>query len=88
MAAPVAHAQDAGFEHSPNAQNALTRFNQALSERRANSVRSYLAARGVNQARMVAYGQGETQPVATNDTPEGRAANRRVELRITPATDG
>ncbi len=63
-------------------------YNQSLSERRAAAVRSYLAARGVNQARMVAYGQGETQPVATNDTREGRAANRRVELRITPASDG
>lgn len=61
-------------------------YNQGLSERRARAVQSYLAARGVNQARMVAYGQGETQPVASNDTPEGRAANRRVELRITPAT--
>ena len=61
-------------------------YNQALSERRARAVQSYLAARGVNQARMVAYGQGESQPVATNDTAAGRAANRRVELRITPAT--
>lgn len=61
-------------------------YNQELSERRARAVQSYLAARGVNQARMVAYGQGESQPVATNDTAAGRAANRRVELRITPAT--
>lgn len=61
-------------------------YNQRLSERRARAVQSYLSARGVNQARMVAYGQGETQPVATNATNQGRAANRRVELRITPAT--
>ncbi|MEM7744575.1 MAG: OmpA family protein [Pseudomonadota bacterium] len=61
-------------------------YNQALSERRASSVSSYLTSRGVNQARLSAYGRGELEPVDTNDTPEGRAANRRVELRVTPAT--
>ena len=63
-------------------------YNQRLSERRAQAVQSYLVSRGVNPARMVAYGQGETQPIASNDTASGRAANRRVELRVTPATDG
>ena len=63
-------------------------YNQALSERRASSVAGYLSNRGVNQARLAAFGQGESQPVSTNDTAEGRAANRRVELRITPATQG
>lgn len=61
-------------------------YNQALSERRASSVTSYITGRGVNQARLASFGQGETAPVATNETPDGRAANRRVELRITPAT--
>jgi outer membrane protein OmpA-like peptidoglycan-associated protein len=61
-------------------------YNQALSERRAGSVSSYLTGQGVNQARLASFGQGETQPVADNNTPEGRQANRRVELRITPAT--
>ena len=61
-------------------------YNQGLSERRARAVQSYLAARGVNQSRMVAYGQGESAPVASNDTVAGRAANRRVEVKITPAT--
>lgn len=63
-------------------------YNQALSERRAGSVSNALAARGVNRARLAQFGMGETQPIDTNDTAEGRAANRRVELRITPATAG
>ena len=63
-------------------------YNQALSERRAASVSNALAGRGVNRARLAQFGMGETQPIDTNDTAEGRAANRRVELRITPATRG
>lgn len=63
-------------------------YNQGLSERRAGAVAGALSARGVSGARLAQFGQGETQPVATNDTAEGRAANRRVELRITPATQG
>ncbi|MEM9140473.1 MAG: OmpA family protein [Pseudomonadota bacterium] len=62
-------------------------YNQDLSQKRANSVSNYLSGRGVNQARMVAYGQGETAPIADNATAAGKAANRRVELRITPATN-
>lgn len=61
-------------------------YNQALSERRAQSVANYLRSQGVTAARIAAYGMGETQPVATNATPEGRQQNRRVELRIIPAT--
>ncbi|HSF95176.1 MAG TPA: OmpA family protein [Thermohalobaculum sp.] len=63
-------------------------YNQALSERRANSVANYLRSRGVAPQRVAAYGMGESQPVASNDTDYGRAANRRVELRIIPATQG
>ena len=62
--------------------------NQQLSERRASSVGDYLANRGVAAGRIATFGQGETQPVADNGTAQGRAANRRVELRITPATEG
>lgn len=58
-------------------------YNQKLSERRANSVRDYLAEKGVAKARMTAVGVGESRPVATNDTAEGMAQNRRVELRVT-----
>lgn len=63
-------------------------YNQRLSERRARSVADYLISRGVDPARVATYGQGETQPVASNETPDGRQANRRVELLITPATQG
>jgi OOP family OmpA-OmpF porin len=59
-------------------------YNQGLSERRAESVRSYLAGRGIAQSRMTASGRGESQPIATNDTDEGRARNRRVELTTGP----
>lgn len=59
-------------------------YNQALSERRAASVADYLAGRGVQQARIGTRGYGETQPIASNDTEEGRAANRRVEIKIVP----
>lgn len=61
-------------------------YNQGLSERRANSVSSFLQRQGVNGARLAAKGYGETQPVASNETVEGRAQNRRVELRIVPVT--
>ncbi len=63
-------------------------YNQALSERRAGEVSGYLSRRGVNQARLASFGVGESQPVATNDTEAGRGQNRRVEIRITPATSG
>jgi len=58
--------------------------NQVLSERRANSVADYLVSRGVEHARLGTRGFGATQPIAPNDTPEGRAANRRVEIKIVP----
>ena len=61
-------------------------YNQALSERRAQAVANFLRSQGVTPARIAAYGMGETQPVATNATPEGRQQNRRVEVRIIPAT--
>ncbi|NGY07013.1 OmpA family protein [Solimonas terrae] len=57
-------------------------YNQALSERRAQSVMQYLADHGVAADRMSAKGFGETQPVADNDTEDGRELNRRVELKI------
>lgn len=59
-------------------------YNMALSQRRAQAVADYLIARGVNPARIATRGFGETQPIATNATAEGRAANRRVEMRIVP----
>jgi len=53
--------------------------NQALSQSRADAVQQYLTAAGINAARVTASGLGSTKPVATNDTPIGRAQNRRVE---------
>jgi outer membrane protein OmpA-like peptidoglycan-associated protein len=58
-------------------------YNQRLSERRATAVRDYLAAHGVAAARMTVVGRGQADPVASNDTEDGRAQNRRVELRVT-----
>ncbi|MGR9087140.1 MAG: OmpA family protein [Gammaproteobacteria bacterium] len=58
-------------------------YNQKLSERRANSVKQYLVEHGVEDGRMETIGYGETQPVDTNDTPEGRYNNRRVEFERT-----
>ena len=57
-------------------------YNQALSVRRATSVRDYLATKGVNPSLMSVSGMGESQPVASNKTREGRAQNRRVEVSI------
>jgi outer membrane protein OmpA-like peptidoglycan-associated protein len=57
-------------------------YNQDLSERRARSVTEYLAGRGVPASQLSSQGFGETTPIATNDTSEGRALNRRVELRL------
>lgn len=59
-------------------------FNQGLSERRAASVQSYLLNQGVRPVRLASIGFGETRPIATNETPEGRARNRRVEIILTP----
>lgn len=57
-------------------------YNQSLSEKRANSVRDYLIGKGIASDRMEAKGYGESQPIADNDTREGRVANRRVELKV------
>ena len=59
-------------------------YNQALSERRANSVAGYLGSHGVMQQRMIVVGAGESRPVASNDTDSGRAQNRRVEITLVP----
>jgi outer membrane protein OmpA-like peptidoglycan-associated protein len=59
-------------------------INNPLSQRRAESVYNYLVSKGVSGSRMIAQGFGSTQPVADNNTVEGRAQNRRVEVYILP----
>ena len=56
-------------------------YNQGLSERRAESVRGHLVSRGVSSSRLTSVGYGESRPIASNETDEGRALNRRVELK-------
>lgn len=57
--------------------------NLILSQKRATAVKNYLIKKGVDAAKLEAFGYGEGKPVATNDTPEGRQRNRRVEMKIT-----
>ena len=61
-------------------------YNQSLSEQRAEAVRQFLLDEGVPPEQVTAVGYGESRPVADNDTPPGRARNRRVEFRIVDET--
>ena len=66
--------------HTDNTASAA--YNQALSERRAKAVYDYLVSKGVAADRLSCRGFGYSQPVATNDTPEGRQQTRRVEIKV------
>lgn len=70
----------AGYTDNVGSQS----HNQQLSERRANAVRMYLTSQGVASSRLTVAGFGTDNPVASNDTAEGRMQNRRVELHIAP----
>ena len=72
----IGHADSTGSEQ----------LNQTLSESRARSVESILESSGVDPNRITSKGLGSTMPIATNDTPEGRSANRRVEIIVTPVS--
>ena len=61
-------------------------YNMGLSQRRANSVAAYLIGQGLMAPRFVVQGLGETQPIASNNTADGRQANRRVEIKLSPLT--
>jgi outer membrane protein OmpA-like peptidoglycan-associated protein len=58
------------------------KYNQNLSEKRASSVREYLISKGVSATQLESKGYGETDPVLSNETEDGRARNRRVELKV------
>lgn len=77
---PDAHVEVAGHADDSGSLG----YNLRLSERRAAAVRQYLVTRGLDESRLTAEGYGESQPVGDNGTEEGRAQNRRVELRIKP----
>lgn len=82
IAASLVERPDVQIEITGHTDNTGSRnTNVRLSRERAQAVRAYLAQRGVSPSRMVAVGAGPDQPIATNTTPEGRAQNRRVELR-------
>jgi OOP family OmpA-OmpF porin len=57
-------------------------YNQKLSERRAEAVKAYLVSKGIPSSKVTTIGKGETQPVATNKTKEGRQKNRRVDIEF------
>ena len=73
----IGHADSQGAEE----------FNLRLSEQRATSVQSYLLNQGVTPVRLAATGYGETRPIASNETADGRARNRRVEIVLTPIVE-
>lgn len=60
-------------------------YNNKLSNDRANAVRTYLISKGIAENKITAQGKGESEPIATNDTPEGRAKNRRVVFTLSIA---
>jgi len=78
LACPNAHIEIQGHT---DAEGTPER-NQKLSERRAQSIVSYLSKMGVDGAKLSAVGYGESRPVAPNDTPENRAKNRRIEFTV------
>lgn len=77
--------QNARLEIGGHSDNVGTReINQPLSLRRAEAVRNYLIARGVNPEILTAQGYADAKPVASNDTEEGRFRNRRIEFTVSP----
>lgn len=72
-----------GMEYSKEAHDNMSKkYNDRLSQRRANSVVNYLISKGIPKSRLVAKGYGESVPVSTNDTDAGRQLNRRTEFKV------
>lgn len=76
LAYPTLHVAIEGHTDSIGSED----YNQQLSERRAQAVRDYFVQQGINSGSVEAHGYGKTEPIASNDTAEGRQQNRRVEL--------
>ena len=76
LAYPTLHVAIEGHTDSIGSDD----YNQQLSEHRAQAVRDYFVQQGINSGAVEARGYGKTEPIASNDTPEGRQQNRRVEL--------
>lgn len=74
---------DISVEISGHTDNIGTdEYNITLSNARANAVKDYLVSKGISSNRIISKGYGKSQPVASNDTDEGRQLNRRVEFKI------
>ena len=83
MAAAMQKLEDRKVEIIGHTDNqGLRATNQGLSQARAEAVKVYLAAEGINGDLLTASGQGSDRPIASNDTAEGRARNRRIEFRM------
>lgn len=72
--------------HTDNSGDA--KYNQVLSLKRAEAVRDYLIAAGIDAGRLTALGYGEVRPIASNEFPKGRAMNRRIDVVIEPPHGG
>jgi OOP family OmpA-OmpF porin len=78
MRCPTADIEIAGHTDSDGEDG----FNQALSEKRAQAVADYLVKAGLPANRFIATGYGSSQPIASNDTDEGKAQNRRIDFLV------
>ena len=82
MRCPTARIEIAGHTDADGEDG----FNQALSEKRAQAVMDYLVKAGLPADRFTAVGYGSTQPIASNETDEGKAHNRRIEFVVRSGT--
>ncbi|WP_228126545.1 TolC family outer membrane protein [Candidatus Marinarcus aquaticus] len=71
--------------HASKDSNALVQYNMQLSLQRANAVKAYLVEQGIDEKRITTIGKGFSEPLVSNDTPEGQAKNRRIEAQLLEA---